>query len=497
MCICRRCYRKKVMKHISKKSKRKNRNKKFLSRSTICVLTAAAMLSAVCIPAFAQTDEAEPTEPKVETTASADTSVSEEEVQPSEVTEPSDSPEPGETAEPSESQEPSDSDEPAESAEPTKTPSPSKEVGNNAGSISDEDLEQENPPVEDGEEGDGVDWEAIPSWVGSADSYMTANLALMLEVKELDDALEEQIEVVREAFGMSKDAKVVYGDDNIADVIAIYALLGDMTDSYPNKVEIADDEAKEALRAIYWMMTSVSGSVTENEDGTKTEEIRVARLTYDDVKDLLDLSDAQVKQLKKLTTDDAKTALQKSLTGTILGTLSKSELNKIAETLRGLDPDRQAVIAAGLSLVGKVPYFWGGKSYTIGWDSRWGSYSQVTSEGSTTTGKMRAYGLDCSGFVSWAFINAAGDKSMLKYVGSGTANQWRCSKAVSWSEAQPGDLVFYRSPNGSGTNHVGILVCKEGGSWKVVHCSSSRNCVVLTGLENFKYVRRPYIYDEI
>jgi cell wall-associated NlpC family hydrolase len=477
-----------VMKHISKKSKRIIKQKKFLSRSTVCVITTAAMLCAVCVPVFAESEEAEAPMTETAVAASTDEQSAEPTVQPSESAEASEtadvSEEPSESAESSKTPEESETAQPSASAKPTVSAEPS-----------DSDIEKENPPIEDGKDGDGIDWEAIPSWVGSADTYMTANLALMLEVEELDKELKDQIEVIRKEFGMSKDAEIVYGDENITDIIAVYALISDMTDNYPNKVEIADDDQKEVLRSVFWMMTSVSGSVTEK-DGSKAEQINVQRLTYSEVKSMLDLSNEQEKQLKSLMSDDSKKAVKNALEGTIVSKLSSSELNNIAVNISGLSSERQAVIAAGLSLVGKVPYFWGGKSYTIGWDSRWGSYAQVTSSGSTTTGSMRAYGLDCSGFVSWAFINAAGDKDILGRVGSGTANQWRCSKAISWDEAKPGDLVFYRSPNGTGTNHVGILVGKKNGSWQVVHCSSSRNCVVLTGLENFKYVRRPYVYKD-
>ena len=63
----------------------------------------------------------------------------------------------------------------------------------------------------------------------------------------------------------------------------------------------------------------------------------------------------------------------------------------------GLSPEREVVVRAACSLVGKVNYFWGGKSLVIGWDTRWGELRQVTAAGSPTTGSYRPYGLDCSG----------------------------------------------------------------------------------------------------
>ena len=59
---------------------------------------------------------------------------------------------------------------------------------------------------------------------------------------------------------------------------------------------------------------------------------------------------------------------------------------------------------------------------------------------------MRAYGLDCSGFVTWAVINGYRDQAMIAAVGSGTSDQWERANVVSEADAQPGDLVFQRGP---------------------------------------------------
>ena len=49
------------------------------------------------------------------------------------------------------------------------------------------------------------------------------------------------------------------------------------------------------------------------------------------------------------------------------------------------DPARLSVARSALSLVGKVHYFWGGKSLVLGWDSRWGTTMQVTAPGSSSS----------------------------------------------------------------------------------------------------------------
>lgn len=65
-----------------------------------------------------------------------------------------------------------------------------------------------------------------------------------------------------------------------------------------------------------------------------------------------------------------------------------------------LSDERKAIVKTACSLVGKVTYFWGGKSLVIGWDSRWGTVQKVWAAGSETTGTYRPYGLDCSGFTT-------------------------------------------------------------------------------------------------
>ena len=78
-----------------------------------------------------------------------------------------------------------------------------------------------------------------------------------------------------------------------------------------------------------------------------------------------------------------------------------------------LSMERRMVVTYALALVDKVDYFWGGKSLVLGWDDRWGELTEVTAEGSDSTGTEQPYGLDCSGFVDWAFYNASGGEYVI------------------------------------------------------------------------------------
>ena len=168
-------------------------------------------------------------------------------------------------------------------------------------------------------------------------------------------------------------------------------------------------------------------------------------------------------------------------------TISQEDAIELLENLPDdLDPARKAVVETAVQLVGRVSYFWGGKSLTLGWDDRWGVPTEVTAAGSGSTGTIRPFGLDCSGFVDWTFYNATSG-SYYPGRGGGAATQHSYCTNISWNDAQPGDLVFY--PDDS---HVGIVGGKDAdGNLLIVHCSGGANGVVITGSAGFTSVARP------
>ena len=168
-------------------------------------------------------------------------------------------------------------------------------------------------------------------------------------------------------------------------------------------------------------------------------------------------------------------------------TISQEDAIELLENLPDdLDPERKNVVETAVQLVGRVSYFWGGKSLTLGWDDRWGTPMEVTAAGSGSTGTIRPFGLDCSGFVDWSFYHAT-NCSYYPGRGGGAATQHSYCTNISWSDAQPGDLVFY--PDDS---HVGIVGGKDAdGNLLIVHCSGGANGVVITGSAGFTSVARP------
>ena len=182
------------------------------------------------------------------------------------------------------------------------------------------------------------------------------------------------------------------------------------------------------------------------------------------------------------------------LLGRLIENLSVTEADAkalLAALPEDLSAERREILKAACSLVGKVNYFWGGKSLVLGWDSRWRTTMKVTAEGSSTTGTYRPYGLDCSGFVDWVFYNATGGGYVIGH-GGGAATQHIYCTSITWNEAIPGDLVFYDDDE-----HVGIVGgWDENGDLLIIHCASGYNNVVITGLEGFTSIGRPNYYTE-
>lgn len=76
--------------------------------------------------------------------------------------------------------------------------------------------------------------------------------------------------------------------------------------------------------------------------------------------------------------------------------------------------------------VGKLPYVWGGTSLTTG--------------------------ADCSGFVQAVF------KQFGIYLPRTSHAQAKCGYAVSYADAQPGDLIYYNSSASASGGHIGIYI---------------------------------------
>lgn len=251
----------------------------------------------------------------------------------------------------------------------------------------------------------------------------------------------------------------------------------------------------DGIDQVFWDMHELSFRQNEG-----VLELVMTEYTGEEMIERYGLDAARAMQLEELLQPEFQ-RLFAALTGdTSFIDISEEEIAAIRATLpEGLHMQRERIVLSARALVGKVGYFWGGKYQEIGVNPLWGVPKVVRSANSETTGTVRPLGLDCSGFVSWVFINAAGDAGVLGAVGNGSANQWRNSTSLGWDEAEPGDLAFFAVPGTVATNHVGVVVeKKENGAYMIAHCSSSKNNVVVTDAwsTGFRYMRRPVLLKD-
>lgn len=271
------------------------------------------------------------------------------------------------------------------------------------------------------------------------------------------------------------------------EVAAVFAV---MTAGADNGVDVAtlDADRVDRLKAVFWSMaelTSEVETVGEDDEERSILHITVTPKSAEEMSAACRFTAYQRKALSELLDDPA-------LLDALLYDLKSLQYDAamLRRTLpKELSQERRAVVQAALSLVGKVNYFWGGKSLMLGWDGRWGQLAKVTADGSSASGTYRPYGLDCSGMVDWAFYNATGGEYVIGH-GGGAAMQHSYCTPVRWEDAQIGDLAFYPDDE-----HVGIVAgWDKDGSIQIVHCASSYNNVVITGKEGFVVVGRPVYY---
>ena len=279
------------------------------------------------------------------------------------------------------------------------------------------------------------------------------------------------------------------------EVLAVFAVkVAGSNDADAADVATMDADRIARLKAVFWDMTAITTEVeTINHPGSGDDDgwternlyITITAKTAEEMKTAYHFNRNQIVALEELL--EQRDLLRELIEDVY--SVSGDTAALIRNLPEGLSPEREAVVRTACSLVGKVNYFWGGKSLVLGWDSRWGEVRQVTAAGSSTTGTYRPYGLDCSGFVDWVFYNATGGQYVIGHGGGATMQHNYCTD-ISWSATQPGDLVFY--PDNS---HVGIVGGRNtSGELLIIHCASGYNNVVITGMEGFTSIGRPRYY---
>lgn len=278
-----------------------------------------------------------------------------------------------------------------------------------------------------------------------------------------------------------------------SDVLAVFAARNAASDVGVD-VATLDPDRVSRLTTTFWDMTEIASYVetiphpdSDPDDGVDdswTEyilHITITAKSIEDMKTLYSFTPYQTSALEELLSDRAALS---SLAGSL--TITDTDLQAVLSALpETLTPDRQRAVETALQLVGKVNYFWGGKSSAIGWDSRWGQLTLVTEPGNSTTGTYRPLGLDCSGFLDWAFRNAELQSAGHWYIGTNLTE-------VSQADALPGDIALFAD-----ASHLGLIVGRDStGKLLVCHCSAGRNNVAVTEFAEtgFTVIGRPSIY---
>lgn len=284
---------------------------------------------------------------------------------------------------------------------------------------------------------------------------------------------------------------------NWRNVLAVYAVKVSTNKEHGLDVMTMDEEKLQLLREVFFDANKLEYELTTRTvDGKRITTLHISVQT----KDAMQMADEygftaqqreMLEELLKPDYDDIFLSLIGNYQpdGTPIGPV---DISDIQGTLPDdLDPLRESIVLTAYQLLGKVTYFWGGKSLVLGWDSRWGTPTTVTAPGSGSTGKVLPFGLDCSGFVDWTFYNATSG-AYLPGRGGGAASQHGYCTNIAWSDALPGDLVFYADDS-----HVGIVCGYDSvGNILVIHCSGGQNGVVVTGHEGFAVAARPDLFTD-
>ena len=284
---------------------------------------------------------------------------------------------------------------------------------------------------------------------------------------------------------------------NWRNVLAVYAVKVSTDEEHGLDVMTMDEEKLQLLREIFFNANKLEYELTTRTvDGERITTLHISV----QIKDAMQMANEygftaqqreMLEELLKPDYDDIFLSLigDYQPDGMPIGPV---DISDIQGTLPDdLDPLRETIVLTAYQLLGKVTYFWGGKSLVLGWDSRWGTPTTVTAPGSGSTGKVLPFGLDCSGFVDWTFYNATSG-AYLPGRGGGAASQHGYCTNVSWPDALPGDLVFYADDS-----HVGIVCGYDSvGNILVIHCSGGQNGVVVTGREGFAVAARPDLFTD-
>lgn len=231
-----------------------------------------------------------------------------------------------------------------------------------------------------------------------------------------------------------------------------------------------------------WKKTGESILVTPTTKDVKYLEVTLDCISADELTDFLGINVSEIEDdiksrsdaLRGITTNEA---ISSAIALSLPTIEALDSIKDLTIDLSGVNETRRLVVETAMSLIGKVPYEWGGKPRFAGYDTRWWTFNEKSGI---------QHGLDCSGFVQWAFITSGITSGITKQMISTSTILSSDFEKITSAELQPGDIgVTNRGSNR--INHTGIYV----GDGKWVHCSSGQNTVVVADY-NFTEFFSPY-----
>jgi hypothetical protein len=142
--------------------------------------------------------------------------------------------------------------------------------------------------------------------------------------------------------------------------------------------------------------------------------------------------------------------------------LSDDEKKQLETAEIEAEGNRLTLVNVASSLIGSVPYQWGGKSSKSGYDTSWYTFEN---------GQQK--GLDCSGYIQWVFRTAGYSEDIWKQLTSTSTIMQTCEQ-IPQSDLQIGDLGILN--NGETINHVGMYI----GNGYYIHCNAGDKTVSIS-----------------
>ena len=189
-----------------------------------------------------------------------------------------------------------------------------------------------------------------------------------------------------EALQTADDYDSISVDGQAADwveVLAVFAVkVAGSNDADAADVATMDADRIARLKAVFWDMTTITNRVEiihhpgSGDDDGWTERnlyITITAKTAEEMKTEYHFNRNQIAALDELL---EQRALLRELIEDVYS-VSGATAELIRNLPEDLSPEREAVVRSACSLVGKVNYFWGGKSLVLGWDARWGELRQA------------------------------------------------------------------------------------------------------------------------